>query len=260
MLPFFPMSDVSALLRAEGVPPEVIAKLLEEGYDTLAVLESVSKENLEELGFKKGQIGKVKLVQQRIGAERANGGWDLDFVKQKFSSYLTTLVGGFAEGQPLCRVCSDSWGSQITRDMAEKKKSVCEYTVRSSEEIIKLVAVWQSYAHPRARNFFSTTEMLEHVLTQIARGVDQADDPILADSENCIYWFGDVTKEEEAAIRMVKPGEERESITYVNRVLAFMFATDESFGKLMSLPKTPFRMCCGNQLCINLSHISSSAD
>ena len=28
-----------------------------------------------------------------------------------------------------------------------------------------------------------------------------------------------------------------ESVTYVNRVLAFMFATDESFEKLMALPK-----------------------
>ena len=54
--------------------------------------------------------------------------------------------------------------------------------------------------------------------------------------------------------------ESKESITYVNRVLAFMFATDESFVKLMALPKLPFKMCCGNQLCINLSHISSSAD
>ena len=45
-------------------------------------------------------------------------------------------------------------------------------------------------------------------------------------------------------------------ITYVNRILAFIFATDESFTKLMELPKTPFRMWCGNQLCINLAHIS----
>ena len=29
----------------------------------------------------------------------------------------------------------------------------------------------------------------------------------------------------------------QESVTYVNRVLAFMFATDESFEKLMALPK-----------------------
>lgn len=31
----------------------------------------------------------------------------------------------------------------------------------------------------------------------------------------------------------------QESITYVNRVLAFMFATDDSFEKLMQLPKEP---------------------
>ena len=54
----------------------------------------------------------------------------------------------------------------------------------------------------------------------------------------------------------VKPGESQESITYVNRVLAFIFATDESFEQLMRLPKEPFRMSCGDQLCVNLAHIS----
>ena len=36
--------------------------------------------------------------------------------------------------------------------------------------------------------------------------MDAEDDPILADSERCVLWWGDVTKEDEAAIRMVKPG------------------------------------------------------
>eukprot|EP00392_Amoebophrya_sp_AT5.2_P008542 g8570.t1 len=174
-----------------------------------------------------------------------------DFVRKKVGQYLQL------SDAPLCRFCSDSWTYTDSSRRPEKKQ---KYTPRSTEEITKLVAIWQAYAHPRARNFFATTEMLEHVLTQVARGVDSEDDPILADGDQCIFWYGDVTKEEEAAIRMVKPGEDKESITYVNRVLAFIFATDESFQKLMSLPKTPFKMCCQNQLCINLSHISSSAD
>ncbi|CAJ1443407.1 unnamed protein product [Effrenium voratum] len=110
---------------------------------------------------------------------------------------------------------------------------------------------------------------------------DKNDDPILGPDEKCVYWYGDVTKDDlqAAAIRMVKPGEQAESaaasalrsfcsVTYVNRVLAFIFATDDSFAariglvqspeasklgmrvedeKLMQLPKEPFKMSSGDQ-------------
>ena len=95
------------------------------------------------------------------------------------------------------------------------------------------------------------------MLEQIAKGIHREDDPVLGDDTKCVPWYGDVTKDDkQAAIRMVKPGESTESITYVNRVLAFIFATDESFEQLMRLPKEPFKMCCGDQLCVNLAHIS----
>ena len=55
---------------------------------------------------------------------------------------------------------------------------------------------------------------------------------------------------------MIKPGEHEESVTYVNRVLAFIFATDDSFEALMRLPKEPFKMSCDDQLCVLLAHIS----
>merc|ERR1712060_739713 len=88
-------------------------------------------------------------------------------------------------------------------------------------------------------------------------GIDRNDDPILGADDKCAYWYGNVTKEEmQAAIRMVKPGETEESVTYVNRVLAFIFATDESFEQLMKLPKEPFKMSSGDQLDIHLAHIS----
>merc|ERR1712129_66367 len=60
----------------------------------------------------------------------------------------------------------------------------------------------------------------------------------------------------QAVFRLVKPGEEVESVTYINRILSFIFAEEESFELLMRLPKEPFSMNCGNQLCIHLSHIS----
>lgn len=129
---------------------------------------------------------------------------------------------------------------------------------RTQDEITALVASWEPYVHPRAREFFPSQDMLIQVLTQIARGVHRSHDPILGSETDCYHWFGEVTKDEpqQACIRMVKPGESSESTTFVNRVLVFIFATDESFEQLMRLPKEPFRMTCCDQLCVNLSHIS----
>lgn len=176
-----------------------------------------------------------------------------------------------------CRMCSDNpldlwsqmWGgsSDAAKPGKTKKSSkpsrrvVGEFQRRTLEEIKACVKAWEQYAHPRAREFFPTKEMLETVLEQLARGIHREDDPVLGDDTKCVYWYGDVTKDDQqAAIKMVKPGETSESITYVNRVLAFIFATDESFDHLMRLPKEPFKMSCGDQLCVNLAHISLQVD
>jgi len=140
---------------------------------------------------------------------------------------------------------------------ASSKRNEAAFQPRSDEEVRNAIKQWEQYAHPRSREFFASPEMLEEVLTQLARGIDKNDDPVLGADEKCVYWYGDVTKDDlQAAIRMVKPGESAESVTYVNRVLAFIFATDDSFEQLMKLPKEPFKMSCGDQLCVHLAHIS----
>mmetsp|Transcript_47584 Transcript_47584/g.103710 ORF Transcript_47584/g.103710 Transcript_47584/m.103710 type:complete len:226 (-) Transcript_47584:173-850(-) len=169
-----------------------------------------------------------------------------------------------------CRMCSENpfnamFGEQGKADKEKKKKdkrrtskrNEGSFHPRTDDEVASAVSRWIRHAHPRANDFFTSQQQLHDVLTQLAKGIDREDDPILGGDEKCVYWYGDVTKEDlQAAIRMVKPGENAESVTYVNRVLAFIFATDESFDRLMKLPKEPFKMSCGDQLCVNLSHIS----
>lgn len=138
------------------------------------------------------------------------------------------------------------------------KRDVNAFERRSKEEVAALVSSWEPYVHPRAREFFPSHDMLVQVLTQIAKSLHKTEDPVLGKDDQCYFWYGEVTKDEpkQACIRMVKPGETTESMTFVNRVLVFIFATDESFEQLMRLPKEPFRMSCCDQLCVNLSHIS----
>lgn len=67
---------------------------------------------------------------------------------------------------------------------------------------------------------------------------------------------GSYLHKRQAVFKMVKPNEQEATVTYVNRVLAFTFAADDSFEQLMKLPKEPFRMACRNQLCVHIAHIS----
>jgi len=155
----------------------------------------------------------------------------------------------------------DAERKRASRKPAPKKpqsrRNEADFRQRTDEELRATVRQWEQYAHPRAREFFSSPETLTEVLMQLARGTDRGEDCILGSDDKCVYWYGEVTKEDmQAVIRMVKPQEPAESVTYVNRVLAFIFATDESFEKLMQLPKQPFKMSCNDQLCVHLGHIS----
>jgi len=143
------------------------------------------------------------------------------------------------------------------RPSQSSKRDEASLRARTKQESQALIKEWSQYAHPRAKDFFQTDEMMTDVLFQVASNIDRDSDPVLGPDDQCVMWYGDVTKDDQqAAIRMTKPGETSESVTYVNRVLAFIFATDESFEQLMTLPKDPFTMQCGDQLCVHLAHIA----
>lgn len=60
----------------------------------------------------------------------------------------------------------------------------------------------------------------------------------------------------QAVVRLGGSGDPaKETPVYVNRLLAFTFATEDAFKQLQRLPKAPFKMRCGNQRCINVRHI-----
>ncbi|KAF4662791.1 Beta-galactosidase 6 [Perkinsus olseni] len=177
---------------------------------------------------------------------------------------LSTEVGQFSPDQhpslAWCSSASTPQGGQgrDSRGTAgrQTRRSPSSFVRRSPEEMKRLVASWDHYVSSRARDFFVTREKLEEVLMMIAKSIHHTEDPILGD-DNCVFWYGEVTKDDnQAVIRMVKPTEDSESLTYVNRVMVLIFSSDEAFQHLMTLPKAPFRMACGNQLCVSLHHVA----
>ncbi|CDJ49115.1 cyclin, putative [Eimeria brunetti] len=128
---------------------------------------------------------------------------------------------------------------------------------RSPEEMEALCRAWEHYVHPRAREFWQTSEARMEILQKIARGVHRGYDPVLGDDKQCVVWYGDLSEDDQLpVIRMVKPGETQESQTYVNRTLVFLYADEESFNELQEKPKRAFTMACANPLCVNLTHIA----
>lgn len=117
---------------------------------------------------------------------------------------------------------------------------------------------WAAQAHPRVNDFFPWEVEFVAVLESIAANLDRSHDPILG-SERCSIWQGGVVEADgQPAMEVHKPGMEEATLVYVNRLLAFIFATDSSFAKLALLPKiTSFHSTCGNKLCVSVAHISS---
>jgi hypothetical protein len=117
---------------------------------------------------------------------------------------------------------------------------------------------WSFFVHPRAVDFFGKEEELNKVLQQILENLDVGSDPICGPADQCVLWRGEsesnrASESSHACMKVKKP--EGESQVWVNRVLAFVFASDATFLELMKLPKEPFKMSCGNQLCINTAHM-----
>jgi len=138
-----------------------------------------------------------------------------------------------------------------------------DYEPRTDEEVNQLLHEWSGLIHERVHDMFQSPAQLRQVLENLAHYIDRNDDPVNPkDKGKDVLWFGEYTDDpegREAVICMnrMENGEPKKTLTFVNRVLAYLFTSEESFQKLQLQPRKPFRMRCGNQLCINLFHIKS---
>lgn len=138
-----------------------------------------------------------------------------------------------------------------------RKKAKQPFNKRTADEILTLCRAWENYIHPRAKDFWKSSEQVYEILSKIASNIERKDDPITSGDEQCVRWHGELAAEDGApVIRILKPGETDECQTYVNRILVFLYADDESFLELQKKPPVAFKTACEDPLCINLTHIS----
>ncbi|KAH7649132.1 hypothetical protein FG379_003697 [Cryptosporidium bovis] len=128
---------------------------------------------------------------------------------------------------------------------------------RTPDEVLTACRAWENYIHPRAKDFWKSSEQVYEILSSIANNIERDDDPITNGDEQCVRWHGELSADDGSpVIRIMKPGETDECQTYVNRILVFLYADDESFLELQRKPLTVFKNACEDPLCINLNHIS----
>ncbi|OLP77474.1 hypothetical protein AK812_SmicGene42459 [Symbiodinium microadriaticum] len=111
---------------------------------------------------------------------------------------------------------------------------------RSEEEVEATVERWTAYLHPRAKEVYDESS-LQECLRCLARSIDR--DPLLTRS-GCSLWCGSVVGQE-AVCPLRLPGHPPESMTYANRMVAFLFVTDSCFEEMCQLPDLPLRMAPG---------------
>jgi len=162
--------------------------------------------------------------------------------------------------EPLRMCCGDQLCVNVCHiEPRESKGDLTMFVARTYEEVKILeasVVRRKRSAFCRAREFYPSETELFGVLRKLDRGHEDQDSK---NDEACLYWYGDKTCVDTPIVRMIKPSEKRESVTSVNGVLtfkAFIFAPNDSFKELMKLRRKPLRMCCGDQLCVNVCHIS----
>eukprot|EP01066_Platyproteum_vivax_P000768 Platyproteum_vivax@DN10850_c0_g1_i1.p1 len=127
---------------------------------------------------------------------------------------------------------------------------------RQGREVLFLVRAWNIRVHPRAKSLWHSQEMLNNLLAEVIKCISKRDDPVLG-ADDCVDWMGEMMGDDQLpAIQIVKPGDMEEKLTYVTRILAFLFADDESFLVLQQKPKKGFETICGNKRCINIHHIA----
>ena len=97
-------------------------------------------------------------------------------------------------------------------------------------------------------------EMVHDLLVQIAHNIDKnGPDPILEDVD--CHWHGEYSQGH-PIIHLQKPGEPNPAPTYVNRIMALLFASNQKFLELQQQSKAAFPMSCGHKTCITFQHLS----
>lgn len=128
----------------------------------------------------------------------------------------------------------------------------------SAADVETTLANWKFFLHQRAKDFFSDDDAVNKVLKELIQNFPKECDPVLGPADACVEWHGPKETKHgmrpQPVMKVRKP--EGEVDAYVNRILVFMFASDESFEEMLKLPKEPFKMTCGNTLCTNMAHLS----
>ncbi|EDO08589.1 hypothetical protein BBOV_III010340 [Babesia bovis T2Bo] len=125
---------------------------------------------------------------------------------------------------------------------------------RSAEEISYLVKSWDTYVHQRAKSLWNDAAKRYAILGSIARGCPRCDDPVVGSDSVCVRWQGAV-EDGYPVIPISSDGKSTGKTSFVTRLLAFLFADEQSYEIIENIPYRAFRMACGDKLCITLTHI-----
>eukprot|EP00933_Yihiella_yeosuensis_P024727 TRINITY_DN19163_c0_g1_i1.p1 TRINITY_DN19163_c0_g1~~TRINITY_DN19163_c0_g1_i1.p1 ORF type:complete len:179 (-),score=27.32 TRINITY_DN19163_c0_g1_i1:295-831(-) len=161
-----------------------------------------------------------------------------------------------------CEICQAHCPVNL---MAWLGQTSSESDRRSRAEVRDCVEEWLTKVDPRASAMYSRQD-LQAILFSIAENIHKDSDVFESRTSDlgnrCVKWLGETREDSvkhgttHAGMMVLKPRAEETTWAWVNRILILLFAPEADFNQYMQLPKEPFKMRCGDQMCVNMSHIA----
>ncbi|KAL8452518.1 hypothetical protein Emag_002307 [Eimeria magna] len=150
---------------------------------------------------------------------------------------------------------TETWHEEEVQAVDQAEKDDFQPHSEASADI--LAKKWITHVQKRAAKVWEREQVL-NLLRTVAQSVSFTDDPILGDpspSAPCVQWHGDLSMEQGLpVIHVPKTGHEGMVPSYISKLLAFLFADDQSLKMLKQVGTGSGSMNCGNSQCVRLSH------
>ncbi|KAL8443190.1 hypothetical protein Emed_006929 [Eimeria media] len=150
---------------------------------------------------------------------------------------------------------TETWQEEEVQAVDQTEKEDFQPHSEASADI--LAKKWITHVQKRAAKVWEREQVL-NLLRTVAQSVSFTDDPILGDpspSAPCVQWHGDLSMEQGLpVIHVPKTGHEGMVPSYISKLLAFLFADDQSLKMLKQVGTGTGSMNCGNSQCVRLSH------
>jgi len=155
----------------------------------------------------------------------------------------------------------DSLEEETSKKRRKDKKEKNALVPRSETEVETIVESWTDVLNVRSKRMDDSA--VNYILETIARKTSRGTDCVIGENDDDVYWYGDVNQGRVPCLTFnespfrTKNYEDNKPVTMeVTRLLAFLFAHNQSYDELVSsIGNSTMELWCHKSRCVKLTHI-----